>query len=175
MNFQKRKNQKVIKEKKQKIGFVTLTGIVTDDLPGDFFNVKILFKNNMDVLPKISTGSMPRAVVSEDVHSNTSADSNKEFVIITCYISGRMRMNHIHILSGDTVRVEVSILMDLMDERIKTPKGRIVFREKITQDDHASKIAKFASNAPNSSRSAAQASVSSSNQTNKESLTKLDH
>ena len=42
--------------------------------------------------------------------------------VITAHISGKLRMNYIKILPGDTVTVEVSVY-DLT-------KGRIVFRKK---------------------------------------------
>jgi translation initiation factor IF-1 len=42
--------------------------------------------------------------------------------VITCYISGKLRMNYITILQGDTVKVEMSPY-DLT-------KGRIVWRSK---------------------------------------------
>lgn len=42
--------------------------------------------------------------------------------VILCHLSGKMRMNYIKILPGDTVRVEMTIY--------DQTKGRIVFRMK---------------------------------------------
>ena len=46
--------------------------------------------------------------------------------IILAHASGKMRMRHIRILTGDRVRVELS--------EYDTKKGRIVYREKETKE-----------------------------------------
>ena len=41
---------------------------------------------------------------------------------LTCYVSGKIRKNHINIIPGDKVKVAVSV--------VDPSKGRILYREK---------------------------------------------
>ena len=61
-------------------------------------------------------------VVVEVLPSATFKVQLPNKLVITCYISGKLRMNYIKILEGDTVKVEIS--------PYDPTKGRITYRVK---------------------------------------------
>lgn len=79
-----------------KEGFIQVSGVIIEALPGTMFKVKI----------------------TDEKYTK----AHKEDYIITCHIAGKMRMNFIKILEGDTVTVEIS--------PYDPSKGIIIFRNK---------------------------------------------
>lgn len=79
-----------------KEGFIQAQGIVIEALPNAEFLVEI-------------------------TDENYQKSSDKKLVV-TCHISGKMRMNYIKILPGDQVTVEIS--------PYDPSKGRIIYRNK---------------------------------------------
>ena len=87
---------------KTKVQYISLRGIVTQNMPGKFFLVQ----------------------VTHDPENNPIS-FDKQFSV-KCYISGKIKKNRIHIIIQDIVLIEIPATGSISSDTL----GRIFFRER---------------------------------------------
>ncbi len=97
---------------RQSKGCLVFRGVVIKDLPGDRFEVRIQIPTD----------------------NSESENASMESCVIVAYLSGKMRLNHIRILEGDQVTVEIP---EQGVTHFSQILARIIARDRIIKTDLA--------------------------------------